>query len=421
MDSQLRIRRSEKRAQSAAMPRCRCFSYRRARRERGGDPAQWYAKQGGMVVGTRWFRSCIVIAVAVAASTLWSAAVTAQQASAVNRGVVEIETSGTAGISVRMAEDLANLIDDGSTRRVVPVIGKGSLQILTDLRYLRGIDMAILQTDVLDYAKEQRLYPGIESSLTYVAKLHNEELHLLARPEITKISDLANQKVNVDLRGSGTSITATRLFDLLKLTVTMVNDSQEVALDKLRRGEIAALAFVAGKPAPLFLRLKGNDGLHFLAVPINEGISKVYIPARVSAADYPSVIPEDKPVETIAVGNVLVVADLRQVPERYRNVANFVDIFFTGFQSLLTPRYHPKWNEVNIAAEVPGWRRYAPAEQWLQRNTQIAKAPNPEMLRTMFSRFIDERRQAAGGGAMSQQDKDALFQQFQSWQRSQRQ
>jgi uncharacterized protein len=167
------------------------------------------------------------------------------------------------------------------------------------------------------------------------------------------------------------------------------------------------------------LRLKSNDGFHFLTVPINEGIAKLYIPVRVSAADYPDVIPKDNPVDTIAVGNVLIVADLRQVPERYRNVANFVDIFFTGFQSLLTPGYHPKWNEVNIAAEVPGWRRYAPAEQWLQRNTQIAKAPNPEMLRTMFSRFVDERRQAAGGAAMNQQDKDALFQQFQSWQRSQ--
>ena len=36
---------------------------------------------------------------------------------------------------------------------------------------------------------------------------------------------------------------------------------------------------------------------------------------------------------------------------------------------------------------------------------------------TLKSRFVDERRQAIGGGAMSQEDKDALFQQFQSWQR----
>jgi TRAP-type uncharacterized transport system substrate-binding protein len=366
------------------------------------------------------FRLCtVVVAITIAASTLWASPVTAQQALTVNRGVVEIETSSAAGISVRMAEDLANLIDDGATRRVVPVVGKGSLQTLTDLRYLRGIDMAILQTDVLDYAKEQRLYPGIESSLTYITKLHNEELHLLARPEIKDISGLANQKVNVDLRGSGTSITSRRLFDLLKLTVTMVNDSQDVALDKLRRGEIAALAFVAGKPAPLFLPLKADDGLHFLAVPINAAITNIYIPAHLSIADYPVLIPQDKPVDTIAVGNLLAVADLRQLPERYRNVANFVDIFFTGFQTLLTPGHHPKWNEVNIAAELPGLHRYAPADQWLQRNMQMAKAPNPEMLRTMFSRFVDERRQAIGGGAMSQQDKDALFQQFQSWQKGQ--
>jgi uncharacterized protein len=343
----------------------------------------------------------------------------AQQSQAVNRGVVEIETSGSAGMSLRLVEDLANLVDDGATRRVLPVVGKGALQILVDLKYLRGIDMAILPIDVLEYAKAERLYPGIESSLTYITKLHNEEFHLLARPEIQDISQLKDRKVNVDLRGSGTSITAARLFEMLKIPVAVTNDIQEVALDKLRRGEIAALAFVGGKPSPVFASLKRDEGIHFLAIHVNAEIAAAYTPTRLSGADYPELILQDKPVETIAVGNVLAVAELRQLAERSRNVANFVDIFFTGFQSLLSPGHHPKWNEVNLAAELPGWRRYAPANQWLQRNMQIAKTPSPEMLRTMFSRFVDERRQAIGGAAMTQQDKDALFQQFQSWQREQ--
>ncbi len=42
-----------------------------------------------------------------------------------NRGVVELETGRASGISVRIAEDLANIIDDGATRRVLPVVGKG--------------------------------------------------------------------------------------------------------------------------------------------------------------------------------------------------------------------------------------------------------------------------------------------------------
>jgi hypothetical protein len=116
----------------------------------------------------------------------------------------------------------------------------------------------------------------------------------------------------------------------------------------------------------------------------------------------------------------LAVADLRQIPERDRNVTNVVEVFFTSFQSLLTPGHHPKWQEVNLNADLPGWRRYAAAEQWLNKNMQIARAPNPELLRAMFSRFVDERRQAMGTTLMNQQDKEALFRQFQSWQQGQR-
>lgn len=378
--------------------------------------------QMGMVTVMCRLRLCIVTAgVAICAAIAPLSAATAQQPAAINRGVVELETSGAAGISVRIAEDLANLVDDGATRRVVPVVGKGSLQNLIDLKYLRGIDMAILQTDVLDYAKEHQLVPAFESSFTYIARLYNEEFHLLAGPEIKSIADLAHRKVNFDLRGSGTAITASRLFDLLKVPVTAVNDSQEVALDKLRKGEIAALAFVAGKPAPLFTRLRGEDELHLLAIPFNPAAMASYAPARLTAADYPGLVPQGRSVDTIAVGSVLAAAELRQLPDRYKNVANFVDVFFTGFQSLLTPGHHPKWQEVNLAAEFPGWRRYAPAEQWLQRNMQVASAPRPDELRKMFARFIDERRQATGSPAMTQQDKDLVFQQFQSWQRSQTQ
>src|ERR1700739_562894 len=197
-------------------------------------------------------------------------------AGVVNRGVVELETVRAAGISVRIAEDLANVIDDGATRRVLPVIGKGALQNITDLKLLRGIDMAILQIDVLDYARQQNLFPGIESWATYITKLYNEEFHLLARQDIKSVANLANQKVNVDLRGAGTGITGARLFELLNIPATATNDDQEVALEKLLHGEIAAMAFVAGKPAPIFHDLNASDGFHFLAIPLNPAVTASY-------------------------------------------------------------------------------------------------------------------------------------------------
>lgn len=338
---------------------------------------------------------------------------------AVNRGVVELETGRAAGISVHIAEDLANVVNDGATRRVLPVIGDGAWQNITDLKLLRGIDMAIVQADVLDYARQQNLYPGIEDWLTYIAKLYNEEFHLLARGNIKSVHDLANQKVNVDLRGAGTETTAARLFALLQIPVVATHDDQELALAKLRSGEIAAMAFVSGRPAPIFRDLFDDGGLHFLSIPRNSAMAGVYAPARLTAEDYPGLIQYNQPVDTIAVGAVLAAANLQAPSERYRNLVNFVDAFFTGFQSLLQPGHHPKWHEVNIAAELPGWRRFPPAADWLRRNAPAAVAAKPQDLKAIFARFLDERQQAAGGTPLSQQEKDRLFDQFQAWQKGQ--
>ena len=371
----------------------------------------------------RWSVAAAAIIIALAPST---ALRTSAQAAGpppettVNRGVVQLETARAAGISVRIAEDLASIIDDGATRRVLPVVGKGSLQDLTDLKLLRGIDMAILQLDVLDYARQQNLFPGIGDWVTYITKLYNAEFHLLARKEITGVTDLANEKVNVDLRGTGTAITAARLFDLLKIPITMTNDDQEVALEKLRKGEIAALCLVSGKPAPIFRDLDGNAGFRFLAIPLDPAVTATYLPTRLTAADYPALVPSDQPVDTVAVGTMLAAANLQVGSERYRNLVNFVEAFFTGFQTLLEPGHHPKWREVNIAADLPGWRRFPPAEQWLQRNVQVAATPLPQDLQAIFSRFIDERQKATGGLLLTQEQKDELFRQFQLWQGGQR-
>jgi TRAP-type uncharacterized transport system substrate-binding protein len=358
----------------------------------------------------------ILLAIVVALAAPARAAAPSPEA-AVNRGVVELETGRGAGISVRIAEDLANVVDDGATRRVLPVIGKGAWQNLTDLKLLHGVDMAIVQADVLDQARQQNVYPGIEYWLTYIAKLYNEEFHLLAGRNIKNIHDLANQKVNVDLRGAGTETTTARLFGLLQIPIVAINDDQEVALAKLRKGEIAALAFVTGKPAPIFRGLPGDSGLHLLAIPLNSAVTGVYAPARLTAEDYPGLVDNNQPVDTVAVGAVLAAANLQPPSERYRNLVNFVDAFFTGFQSLLQPGHHPKWREVNIATELPGWRRFPPAADWLRRNAPVAVAAKPQDLKAVFARFLDERQQAAGGAPLSQQEKDQLFSQFEAWQK----
>ncbi len=331
-----------------------------------------------------------------------------------NKGVVELETGGSAGVSIRIAEDLAALIDDGATRRVLPVVGRSALQNLLDLVLLRGVDMAILQTDVVDYARKQHLLPGLENNISYVTKLYYEEFHLLAGRDIKTVADLAHRRVNVGVRGSGADITAQRLFELLKIPVEFVYDRQEAGIDKLRHGDIAALALVAGKPASLFQSLKSDNSLHFLPIPLDAGVIATYAPTALSADDYPGLIAKDQSVDTVAVGSFLAVAKLVPTSDRYKNVSNFVDVFFTEFANLLEPGNQPAWRDTNLAAELPGLTRFPPARQWLDRNAATARQ-NPQEVKTLFSKFLDTRQQARGAPTVTEQQKQELFDEFQRW------
>ena len=215
--------------------------------------------------------------------------------------------------------------------------------------------------------------------------------------------------------GSGTRITATKVFAALGIAIVPVKDPPSLALPKLAQGDVAAVALVAGKPAPVFRMHDGADGLHLLAVPLKGQLASSYAPTRLTAKDYPGLVGTDAPVDTLAVGVVLTAANLTAGSERARNLANFVDAFFTQFPSLLEPGHEAKWSEVNLAADLPGWRRLAVAEQWLANNAPVAQAPQPQALKSAFERFLDERLKL-NGVAMTQAQKDELFGQFEHWQ-----
>jgi TRAP-type uncharacterized transport system substrate-binding protein len=317
-------------------------------------------------------------------------------------------------MSLRIAQDLAAVIDDGSTRRVVPIIGKGSVQNLIDLKTLRGMDIAIVQTDVLDYARAQHVPPAVES-LTYIAKLYNEEFHLLAGADVKSVNDLAGKKVNLGPQGGGTLVTGARVFEFLGIGIEATSYDHRLALDKLAAGEIAAMAYVGAKPLALFNGLRAPQGLHFLAIPLNSRLISAYVPTRLMPEDYPDLIASSEAVDTIATGSVMMVTNLAPDSERYRSVANFVETFFTQFAKLQEAPHHPKWREVNLAGELPGWRRFPAADAWLKRNVTAPSTLSDQQMRDIFVKFLEERARVSGQ-PMTAQQKQELFDQFKRWQ-----
>ena len=56
--------------------------------------------------------------------------------------------------------------------RVLPILGKESQQNIKDLLYVNGID--IMQSDVLDFYRDNQTIPNLENSICYIGKLYNE-------------------------------------------------------------------------------------------------------------------------------------------------------------------------------------------------------------------------------------------------------
>ncbi len=328
-----------------------------------------------------------------------------------NQGTVGVISGGVDGTYIRIAADLAAVLDDGDRLRVLGLIGRGSVQNISDIMMLRGIDIGIVQSDVLAFARRDRLLPGVGSAVQYIAKLYDEEVHVLARREVPDLAALAGRKVNVDVRGSGTAMTASLLFDTLRIAVEATNFDQATALAKLKAGEIDALVYVAGKPARLFAGLGAESGLHFVPVPLTPALLDTYLPASLGTDAYPGLV--DGEVETVAVGAVMAVYGWPPGHDRYQRVARFVGDFFDKFEAFRQPPRHPKWREVNISAQVPGWTRFAPAQEWLDRQGAAPQAG----LRAQFDAFA---ARAPGGAAMDDAGRERLFREFLQWQRGRR-
>jgi ribose transport system substrate-binding protein len=353
---------------------------------------------------TGWIRWLAVASMLTTASPLLAQSTSDR----VNQGIVGVLAGSIDGTSMHAASDLALALDDGDRLRILPIQGKGSVQAITDLLYLRGVDIAIIQRDALEYSRREQVHPSIEGRIRYVTKLFNEEVHVVARQDIGSIAELAGLPVNIGIPGSGSDLTASLLFDTLGVEVDVRKLDHALALEQLLAGELAAMVYVGGQPTPLFEHLDPRDGLHLLSVDYTPELLDLYLPAGFSAEDYPGLVPPGTRIDTIAVEAIMAAYNWPADHPRYTKVARFVEAFFAGLERLQQPPRHRKWLDVRLDAPFAGWQRFAPAVEQLQQQ-QVAEA---DPLKADFERFLGERDIAS----MPETLKQSLFAEFQRWQ-----
>lgn len=289
----------------------------------------------------------------------------------INAGTVGIVSGGVDGTYIRIAADLASVLDREDLR-VLAVVGRGSMQNLRDIMFLKGIDIGIVQMDARAALAAENLTGAAERRLRYIAKLYNEEVHILASRDVPNLAALQGRKVNIDRPGSGTNLTARNIFAKLKISPDFTELDQTSSYAALKSGEIVAAIYVAGRPVRAISDFRDDGRFHLLGIPFQEELSEAYLPATLAATDYPRLLNAEQSVETLAVGSILAAFNWPAKSERHQRVARFVDAFFSRFEEFRKPGRHPKWKDVSLSASVPGWQRLEAAQAWLDRQSDQA-------------------------------------------------
>ena len=292
---------------------------------------------------------------------------------------------------------------------MLPVLGKGPVRNVVDILYLRAIDMGMVAADVPEFYRLQYKIPDIASRLRYIAKLYNNEIHVVAPSSVKSIFDLAGKRIvaSTDVGYYSAKVIFSRLG--MNASFDYWTDDAR-AIQKIVDGEADAYIGSTGKVFGLLRAVKNEDRrLHLVTIPYDKRLQDMYLPTTFTSDEYPNMVAPGETVETIATSVLLVSFNWPENSERYRRTASFVNALFSKIGEFQKPPRHPKWSEASLNIKVPGWERFKAADDWLASHA-VASQPTPEAV----NRFLTQNR----ANATSPEDKAELMRQFMEWRKT---
>ena len=275
---------------------------------------------------------------------------------------------------------------------------KGSWANVEDLSRVKGVTLAIVQSDV--YAAfvqmrdsstvpeaTRREYGQLLANLRVFMPLYPEEIHFLVRKDdpIEFIHQIKGKPIWMDMEQSGTYLTArniyAKLFKEAPSTVQPFINPTAIGDDdgtRRRRSALMALsdpAFYKAYPKVDVVVLVGGQPLGLLEknVPSNLKLLKLdpahpgsalvlqeYRKADIRKASYPLLNIADNGLPSLAVDSYLVTANFAD-PQRNEFIKTFAGKFCDNIGTLQA-KGHAKWKSLSwqpgspLPALAPGWR-----------------------------------------------------------------
>ncbi len=249
--------------------------------------------------------------------------------------------------------DLSILLDRQGDLRAFIIDDYGGASNVRDLLQLRGVDFAIVNSDVLASLSLSKTLPDARRKIRLVAPLASQRVLLFAKRGIEKPVDLNGKKVATYAARSSRGLTAKTIFGLLKIDAK-IQELEEKELSGKAADMDAVLVFDKDLPR---LRQWGivPATYHLLALPASGPLAQVYFPAKLAKSPIDG-FPVSQDSETLQVATVLAAFDWNAGHGRYPASSSFVAKFFALLPELRRKPRSPL-RQIDVRADLPGWQR----------------------------------------------------------------
>jgi len=264
----------------------------------------------------------------------------------------------------QLVHNMESELEHDTGLRIVPIMGKNHVQSVYDLLYLKGVDLALVRADAIEYVSRKGDYPIIKSLVHNVAKVSEEKIVIIARNDYNTMQDLEGQVVGFGLPGSGEYVTSTIAFDSLGVLPDYIEVDNTTAIEKLKSGELAAMVYLLRAPdailtgndleaANAIKTLELGDDLHIMEIAESDELSEIYTPTTLTSADLSGVIEEGLSIPTYSVDAILAVYRWKEPSVRFDQTQRFVKALVDSLDGLQGDQYQPVWKRVDLEQPTP--------------------------------------------------------------------
>ncbi|MEE9322500.1 MAG: hypothetical protein V3U76_18810 [Granulosicoccus sp.] len=264
----------------------------------------------------------------------------------------------------QLVHNMQHELEPSSGLRIVPVMGTNHVQSVYDLLFLKGIDLALVRADAIEYVKRVGKYHGVQRVVESVSKVSDEKIIVVASKDYNSLKELDGQVVGHGSAGSGTFVTSTLVFQTLEIEPVYIEVDSLSAIEKVQSGELAAMVYLLKasdavqsdadlEVAKAIAEINSSGKLHIIEISGNEELDKVYSRTLLGNEELPDVIASGDSIKTYAVDTILAAYRWERDNPRSKRVGRFTNALVENLEKLQSGDNQPVWKRLDLSLITP--------------------------------------------------------------------